>query len=298
MYVTPARLRTLNLGSDLTGYSDLQIASTINRSARVVETYTNASMVPQRHNYLGGTITDEEQIWRYPTTPFELGQRRVYPFHTPLKALTQLRIYVTNTQYVEIQPSEVVYQTTERYIEVVSLALTSAGLFNALIIPNVGLATPFGKISYTYGHEYPVTDELCFATDATNLVFQAPHQFWTNAAVVVKVAGVTKTLTTDYTFDATEGTITFVSAQTLQVTANYTFRCPPEIAEANGLIASYDLGQARLRGKGMSGLSNMKVAEASLTRIPQTATAHNLEHTVPDAAALLAGFVNYRVSGL
>ena len=299
MYVTPARFETKYLGTDVSGLSALQLASAIQRGARIVEDYTNAPMIPQRHSYLGGTITGERQRWKYPTTPFELGQRRVYPFHTPLITLTQLRIYVTNTQYVEIDPSEVVYQPTERYLEVVSLALTSAGLFNALIIPNVGLATPFGVLNYTYGVRFPITDDLCFATDSTNKIFQASNQFWDATIVpVVKVNGVTKTPTTDYTYDATEGTITFVSAQTQQVTANYTYKCPPEAAEANALIAAYDIGQSKIRSKGMSGYQSVKLGEVAFTRPAprEFASVDNLAQTVPEAATLLGALMHYRAS--
>jgi hypothetical protein len=303
LYLTPARFRTSYYGSSLldpvTGKPllDLQLASVLQQASSVAEGYVAASQMPVPHNFLGGSIVDERHRWAYPMTPFELGQRRVYPYHTPLKALTKFRIYVTNTQYVGIGPSDVVYQPTERYLEVVSLALTSAGLFNALIIPNVGLAQPFVVLDYTYGYEYPMTDEACFATDSGGLTFQAPDQFW-DAAIVptFKVAG---SPATPASHDSTEGTVTFASPPAGTVTASYTATMPRGLGGAVGAIAAFNIGEAILRAKGMSGVSRLTVAEVTIARMPLvhgSANQFNLSELVPEAAFYLDGLKLGRAS--
>lgn len=306
LYLTPARFRTSYYGSSLTDpvsgkvLTDLQLASVLQQASSIADGYVAVSQVPVPHNFLGGSIVGEEHRWSYPMTPFEIGQRRVYPYHTPVKALTRFRIYVTNTQYVGIGPSDVVYQPTERYFEVVSLALTSAGLFNALIIPNVGLATPFVVLDYTYGYSFPMIDEACFATDSGGLVWQAPDQYWDpSVAAVVKVAG---SVVTPASTDPVEGTVKFTTMPVGSVTASYTATMPRGLGEAVGAIAAYNIGEAILRAKGMAGVSRLSVAEVTIARMPphrgsvNQFNQFNLSELVPEAAFYLDGLKLGRAS--
>lgn len=275
--------------------------------------------IPVRHDFRGGVISTaspEQHEWRYPgayQASAVIGQRRAYPYHQPIISIEQFRIYVTNTQYVEISPNDLFIQNTERYVEVVSLAITSSGLFNALIIPNVGLATPTLQMAYTYGRRLRVLDEPISAAEG-NTLYRAENQWWfvdTDNPVNVYVNGVLKTPTTDYTYNASEGTVLFVSPPgaedepgEVSVTLDYTYRLPWEIREATSLIARYELGEARLSAKGMLGLESIKIAELSLSRPRRLRTGSsggpvtkdNLDDAVPEAAALLTGYKQWRAA--
>ena len=206
MYLTPARFREMGFGIDTSELNDAELLSLINQATAVVNAYCNVPRIPQMHDFRGGTITNEAHTWRYPVNSLDIGQRRQYLYHWPILAISQFRIYVTNTQFIEIAPTELLINNTERYFEIVSLAITSFGLFNALIVPNVYLASPLAKTSYTYGWDFEVTDEYLSCTDGQT--WRAQNQFWftdeTRAPVVKKNGTI---VTTGYTVDATEGTV-------------------------------------------------------------------------------------------
>lgn len=314
MYVTPALFRNMYTGMAVDTLSDIQLAMVLARARTVVDAYCSVPMFPERHDFRGGSVVEEAHEWRYPETPQSsgnIGTRRAYPFHWPVRAVQVFRIYVTNTQYVEIQAADLFVQNTARYLEVVSLAITSSGLFNALIIPNVGLATPTVKLTYTYGFTYSVTDEEIFAGQG-NTLYQAVNQWWLVDAdhpVVVKVNGTV--VPSGYTVNANQGSILFAanpgpegdSGDPVSVTASYTHRLPQEIRDAIGLITRHELGESNLARKGMQGLDSIRLAEIQLNRPRQPATrgglvtVDNLERLVPEAADLLTGHKYWRAGG-
>lgn len=316
MYLSPGKFRVGRYGSDLDDLTDIEIAEKIAEASAIVDGYCSIPTIPQRHDFRGGSIVVEEHHWNIPSSPFDLGTRRCYPFHWPIKttlnddgspiaAVHMFRIYVTNTQYVAIQPSDLFVQNTEQYIEVVSLAVTSSGLFNALIIPNVGLATPTVRLSYDYGYLFASdVDERLYWSDANT--FRAQNQWWTPTAPVVKQNG-TVVDPANYTVNADEGTITFNSDQpaddptsTDVITATYFYRMPSEIGRATGLITAYLLGEADLVSRGMAGLSSMSIEEIKMQRGRQSGTlpvtVDTLDALVPAAAYLLAGFKQWRIA--
>lgn len=294
-YLTPQRFREMGFGIDISELDDAELASLIAQASSVVDTYCNVPRIPQKHDFRGGTITGEQHAWRYPTTPFEVGQRRYYPYHWPILSITQFRIYVTNTQYVEIAPTELMINNTERYAEVVSLAITSSGLFNALIVPNVGLATPIAKCSYTYGWDFLVENEDLVCTDGQT--WRAQNQYWftdTDRAPVIKKNGAVQT--TGYTVDATEGTVVFDAnlLATDSVTATYHHKLPADLQFGTGHIVAHLHGQAELHSRGMAHLTKLRVAEIEMERdlprsMPMSLT-QNLDILVPEAALLLGSY--------
>ena len=296
-YLTAAKFRTMAFGTDVSELSDLELESLCAQASMMVDVYCNASRIPQQHDFKGGAITGEEHSWRYPFGPFDIGQRRLYPYHWPILSIERFRIYVTRTQFVEIAPTELVINNTERFMEVVSLALTSSGLFNALIVPNVGLATPKCIVDYHYGWEnLSSTDEVILPTDAR--LWRAENQFWyATPAPEVKMDGTVQT--TGYTVDLNEGTVVFDTEPDADaiVSVSYHYRLPREVMFATGRIAADLHGEAELAAKGMTHLNQIALGEMKLVRTAPRAgfDASDLAVFSPQAARYLSA---YRLDGI
>jgi hypothetical protein len=298
MYLTPARFREMGFGIDTSELDNTELLSLVNQATTVVNAYCNVPRIPQMHDFRGGTITSEAHTWRYPVNSLDIGQRREYLFHWPILAIQNFRIYVTNTQYIEIAPTELMINNTERYFEIVSLAITSFGLFNALIVPNVYLASPLAKTSYTYGWDFTVTDEYLSCTDGQT--WRAQNQFWFSdeaRAPVIKKNGATVSNTpVQYTVDATEGTVVFTEnlRDSDTVSASYHHKLPTDIQYGTGHIVAYLHGQAELQSRGMAHLTRLRVAEVDmekdLRRAAPKGLVENLNMLVPEAALLLGAF--------
>lgn len=296
-YLTPQRFREMGMGIDISELDDTELASLIAQASAVVDSYCNVPRMPQKHDFRGGVITGEQHVWRVPYGPFDLGQRKYYPFHWPILEVLDFKIKVTNTQYVSIAPEHVIINNSARYWEVVSLALTGVGLFNALIIPNVGLADPIGEASYRYGWDFTIEDESLTCSDGQT--WRAQNQFWftdETRAPVVKVNGVTQT--SGYAIDATEGTVVFsdnlLAGDT--VTATYHHKLPADIQYGTGHIVSHLHGEAELHARGMAHLTSFRVAEVEMERDLRRGNAQGLAEIldvlVPEAALLLGGYRN------
>ena len=316
MYVTPDKFRTMRTGNDLDLLQDVEIAEVLDEASAVIDGYCSIPTIPQRHDFRGGSIVGEDHQWRIPRGINELGSRRAYPFHFPIKIaidgngnplpqINSFKIYVTNTQYVDIAPSDLFVQNSERYVEVVSLAITSSGLFNALIIPNVGLATPTVRMDYDYGYLFGSdADERLYPTDA--LTYRARNQWWDSSVVPVVKQNGSAVSSSNYDVDYNEGTITFHTAIAPdeagtpdKITCTYSYRLPSEIMRATGLIAAYLLGDADLTAKGMAGLQTISFpdgARLQRARSYGTIVVDDLDAQVPLAATLLAGYKFWRAA--
>jgi len=298
LYVTPEKYRTMGLGIDLEGIEDFELAAILDRAGSIAEGYCSVPLIPRRHSFLGGSISvdaPEEHSWRIPENSFDIGQRRIYPYHHPIVSVEQFRIYVTNTQYVEIAPSEIFINNTDRYIEVISLAFTGVGLFGA-ILPSLGLMKPVSRIAYTYGREYEQPEERLYPTDART--YRALNQFWhADPAPIVEVDGVV--VTTGFTVDRTEGTVIFDAplATGQVVTAAYSYSLPDEIRNAVGPITAQLLGERELASKAMSGVQSIKMGEITISRTQPRLSAETLAECLPSAAWLLDGFKYTTIRG-
>lgn len=289
MYVTPEKYRTMGFGIDLEGIEDVELASIMARSSAIADGYCAVPKIPVPHTFLGGTITEtnpEQHRWRLPENDFDVGSRRVYPFHWPIKAVDQFRVYVTNTQYVDIGPTELFINNTQRYVEVISLAFTGVGLFGA-IMPSIGLMQPVARIAYSYGWNFEETGETLFATDART--YRALNQHWVADTAKVYVDGVEQSAS-GYTIDLTEGTVVFDVQPDGVVTVDYHHRLPWEIRDAVGMIATHLLGEREHQARGMTGVRSLKVAEVTITNADDKVNSENLAYIEPEAAWLLDGF--------
>ena len=292
MYCTPERFRTMGLGVDLDGFEDVELRSILSRASAMVDAYLKVPLLPVRHDLKGGTVIDEESPYYLPRYFHEPPKRQVYVMHKPIRAVTQMRIYVTNMQFVEIQPSEIFVTRALGRVEIVSLAMSSVGLFGAFIVPNIGLANPICRISYTYGWSFPIVDEVLEATDART--FQAQHQWWDgDADVVVKKNGTQLDLTLDYTVRADEGVVKLVDNPGADdvITASYSHRLLWEIEQATGIVAADQVSRSANLARGLGGLRRITVAEVSLEKdMPRSREGSGaIPRLPPDAELLLDG---------
>lgn len=296
-YLTAQKFRTMGFGTDTDSLTDEELTNLCQRATAMVDAHCRVPRLPQPHDFRGGTVVAEQHTWRYPVSPVDIGQRKLWPFHWPVTAVNDFKIKVTNTQYVAIAASELFINNTQRYVEVVSLAITSHGLFQALVVPNIGLATPVAEIGYDYGFLYPETDERLYYSDGNT--WRAAHQWWaTDPAPVIKKNGTE--VSSGVTVDYDEGTVTFdvALADTDVVTATYTRRLPHEIRDATGHIVAAIRSEAENRARGMGSLSRLTVEEVTLERQrarDKQESGYDLETIAPEAAMLLN---TYRFDGV
>jgi hypothetical protein len=299
MYLTPERFRTMGFGVDLTNVDDVELRSALHRGRATIDAYCNVPRQPQPFDFRGGTITDEAHEWVLDPHETQPRPYRFWPWHQPVKAVSQLRIYSTPSVYTEIDADEIFINNSAGYIEISSLKLTQYGIFGAGVITTlVGLHHPVAKASYTYGWGFSVVGEYLEPTDA--MVYRAQNQWWDSTITPeIKKNGVVES--SGFTIDYDEGTVTFSSGLTASdvVTASYTYRLPHEISVANGLIAADELGESSLRRKGMVGVAQLSVGEITIRRttpqgVPGGGTL--VAETIPqEAQALLADFVFHTV---
>ena len=297
MYLTPARFREMGFGVDVSEIEDAELTALIAQATSVVDAYCNVPRIPQKHDFRGGTITGEQHSWAMPEHSMDYGQRRMYPFHWPILEITDFKIYVTNSQYVEIAPSELFINNSERWFEIVSYAVTSIGMFGALIVPNIGLATPVAKVAYTYGWDFLVSDETMTHSDGQT--WRAQNQYWhdtddieeNSRDPVIKKNGAVET--SGFTVNPIEGTVTFDAnlAATDSVTATYHHKLPSELQFGTGHVVAYLHGEAEIHARGMAHLTSLKVAEVTMRRDAVGGSlAENLDTMVPEAATLLSAY--------
>lgn len=221
--------------------------------------YCNA---PIDHDFRGGSVTDERHVWDTGNA-HRFGRQRVFPFHRPIRTVDHLRIDVTNTQYVQIEADSLYVNPQESWVEPVSLALTTVGLFGTGILPNVGLDSPVSKLTYEYGWEFTATDEP-LASYSGDAQLMAPDQFWTDDDVVIKQDGTTLTEGADYTLNRYEGMVTVSGYDAAAYyTASYTYPLPRPFGLGVGLIATDVIAQQGIVGRGLVGLSSLTVEEIS-----------------------------------
>lgn len=288
IYLTPDRYRAMGFGAEDLEDSDLR--AILNRASRAVDRYCSAPMLPQRHSFRGGAIANEEHRYDIGDGVFHGAQRQVWLWHTPLKAMTALRLYVTNTQFVDFPAGELF--VTKDYIEIISLAVGSVGLYGSAILPVVGLGQPLLRASYTYGYSFTETDEVLEDTDART--YRASNQFWDDTAVTIKVGG--STVATGFTLDREEGVVIFDTQQVDEVRASYGYTLPSEISEATGIIATDLMGERAITAGGMSSLRSLKVAEITIERnVPRSrgVAAASIMDDIPDRAARLLNAFNF-----
>ena len=281
-YVTLERFKTMGFGIDLDEVEDWEVRSALARASERVAALTSQAL---GHDFRGGTVTDERHQYPVPHYVGEEWKRQIWLLHRPIADVTQFRIYVTDTQYLDFSASELA--VSPKFVDIVSLSLTTAGLFGTSAIPYIGLRQPQVRVSYTYGETMSVSDETFDPTDGRT--FRGQNQWWTDDDVTVKVNDVV--VSSGFTVDRAEGTITFDENQdeNADVEVTYTFRLPSPIAQATGLLAAQALADREIRSRGMAGLTRLKVDEIELTR-DKASAASDSAPVSQEVLDLLKGF--------
>jgi hypothetical protein len=293
MYLTPERFRTMGFGIDLSdpeSPNDIEIRSVIQRATAAVNAYCCVPMVPQQFDFRGGSIVGEAHEWSVSAYD-QPRPYRYWPVCQPVKTVDQFRIYATPNVYTEIAVADMFINNNQSYIEVSSLVLTQYGIFGAGVVQTlIGMYNPVAKANYTYGWEFSVTDEILEPTDAWT--YRAQNQFWIGTPTV-ELDGVVQS--TGFTFDATEGTVTFAAPLTPSnlVTCSYTYPLPPAIAQATGMIATDILGERLMAARDMIGVAEITAGEITIRR--QRSGGSAASASVPaistSAASMLSPFI-------
>lgn len=299
-YLSPERARRMPLGIELPS-TDLALVDLLSQAQAVVDAYCQLPQMPYPVDFLGGVGIVEEHRWRFPDSPFGPYQRRIYPYHWPVRAVTEFLIEVGAGSRATIPTDALVINNTEKWIEITALSIVNAsGIFGVTgwVVPIGGLQQPKAIVTLDCGWQIAETDDTCYALDGTNTVFVASHEHWIEDATTpeIKVAG---TPVTPAAIDYLLGTVTFGSPQTGRVTATYRHKLSREIPLATGYVAARLQGDVLLREKDMEGLESIKDDTIEITR-PRLRSSPRLdegwlEREVPAAAQLLGGFKAWRI---
>lgn len=269
LYLTPRRYHSMGQGVDLTNIEDQDLLAQIQIASGLANQYCNVDL---DHDFRGGTVTHEAHTWKlgnymWPASGY------IWPKHKPLTLLTSFRIYVTNTQYLEIDPTRVHYHENENKLEPL-FSEASIGVWAAAQVPIAGFREPEAEIAYQYGYNFSVTDEIMFPDGG--IKWRAQNQWWSNAETltpIIKINGVAVD-NTDLVIDYNEGTVAIdddaltaldISADEITgVTASYTYKLPTNIATAVALIVTSLLGSRSIAERGLQGLSGIRVEEVEI----------------------------------
>lgn len=270
-YLTPDRFRVMGFGVDLTDLSDADFAFAIERASSLVDTYCNVPVIPSKHDFRGGVVAGEQHRWRLPDPTMmvnEVGTRRVYPFHGPLRSVTSFKVMFTENYQIEVDPANLYVNQSENWAEVVSLAAVVSGIYPVGV--SFGLYTPVAVINYTYGYRFTSTDETLIPDDSgayDGSAYRANEQYWAaDATPIVKKNGVVQT--SGYTVNKTEGLVIFNTLLEAEdkVTCTYVYTLPSAIRDATGYILADVLAERELYQRGMGRLGQIRIAEMEIRR--------------------------------
>lgn len=279
------------MGIDASFLSRPQLRANLQRASNIVNAWTANALIPEPFDFRGGSVTDEQ--WHFqPPNPLiaYAGSRRVFPNQRPLRTVTSFALDFTNGYHITLNPANDIYvNATEGWFEIVASQPTIIGY------PPIGywfgLYQPVATYSYTYGYTATQTDDVLEA--ASPVLYYGTYGSWAPASVSVALDGVVQT--GGYTVNATDGSVRFDTAPGpgVEVTASYTALCPAAVEQATAIIATDLIAKARNTQR-MPGLSSMKVAEITLTRLTgdrgRYATKGGI--SIPEDAAVLLGSVN------
>lgn len=298
-YLSPARFLNGGYGFPTlasTGMNAASLAATLQRASTTVNRWCNAPSQPNLYDFRGGAVSEEQHQWPfYPALLTSVGSKRVYLNQKPLKEVTGFVIQIAKNYTVTLNPAtDIIVNHMEGYIEVVAISPVIAGYFP--IGWNFGLYTPIVKVSYTYGWDFPVTGDTAVATDSPTL-YLASHNNW-DPLEPVAVYQDDVPLTSGWTANYDDGSITFAAPPTEPVTVDYVYLSPDAIPQATGIVATDLIGKSRIAARGMIGLQSLRVAEVALSQFsPAQMVTRNGVSIPVDAANLLSGYVMGTLGG-
>lgn len=116
LYLTPNRYRTIGTGVDLSETDDSELRVILTNASRMAN---RAAHAPVGYSFLGGTITDEEHNWRVGNV-YKAPSGRLWPFFRPIREVSNVRINVTRTQYIDFGSDQIFTQRDLGYTEPVA----------------------------------------------------------------------------------------------------------------------------------------------------------------------------------
>lgn len=258
-YITPARYRTMGYGVDLTGISDLELATQIAAAARMVNRYCNQ---PPNYDFRGGSVVDERHVWALGNYMWP-GPQKVYLDRLPVKQIINFDLWVTNTQYLNVGTQYLHYDPSRNVLEPV-IAASTIGVWSYSAIPVAGYREPEARVSYTYGWTFAVTGEQIWCESGTT--YRAANGFWTDTQETVYVDGVAQLPLIDYSVNRDDGTVQFITPidPASSVFLDYEHKIPADVVQAMGLVTTQLLGNRAIASQGLMGLSSLKIEEIEL----------------------------------
>lgn len=292
-YLSPLRFRNAGMGIDVSEMSPLSLRGKLTQASAAVDTFCNATLLPERFDFRGGTVTNEQHIWQPPTPLLnEPGARRIFLNHRPIRTLTAFSIQYTNSYSITLQPSDLMVNTPAGFVEIVASQPTIIGY------PPLGfwfgLYEPFVLASYTYGWQFAAVGDVLEAVSPS--IYMASHGSWLVGGDVTVVVDDVEIDPGDYRVNTDDGTVTFNTGSEPTpdqlATVSYTHLLPSAIETATAIIATDLMGQARIAARGMIGLQSIRVAEVAITALQPSQMVSKNGVSIPASAAnLLGGFV-------
>lgn len=298
-YLSPKRYALGGYGIDVSNLTAAQLRQKLVQATSLVDSWCNRSMNPQRSDMRGGSIVGEQHAWpvQDPYVPLP-GGRQCFLNSGPIRSVESFVIQFTNTWRLSFPSDNLFINSTQGYIEIVAtqpaiLGYPPIGIW-------FGLAEPVVSVDYTYGWQFLVEDDPLEADSP--LLYYASHGNWLpGGTVTVKVNG-GEIDPDNYTVNEDDGSILFDQANQpaadVRITASYVYTLPQAIPDAVGIIATDLIGTTAINRRGMAGLSSLRVAEVSLTRMQGPVGGYVSKNgiTIPsDAATILAPYALGRV---
>lgn len=262
LYVTPGRYRTMGFGAALDEIEDSSLEAQLRLASSLINRYCAR---PHTYDFRGGIVIDEKHPWRIGNEHTPRGSVSVFPYCKPVLSVASFQIYVTNTQYLDVATQYLNIGSASEVTPVI--AASSIGIWTYSAIPVAGLPVPELRITYSYGYSHSDIDDELFTEGGG--VYRAPSQW------LISVAEVTKndtplTLTTDYTVNMVEGTITLSESQQDAMDLDdvlrmsYTHSIPEAVRDATAVVVTDLIGAGQVVGAGLQGLSRIKAEEIEL----------------------------------
>ena len=267
-YLTVDCYRNMGFGADISDIDDGALTMQLRLASNLANRFCNR---PTDFDFRGGTVTDEQHIWHIGNEMVQ-GTMMIFPKHRPLVSLSAFRIYVTNTQYLNVDASYLHYNERNNTLTPV-IASTAIGVWSYSAIPIAGFVEPEARITYIYGQTITETGEALFQDDSGN--YRAANQWWTDDDVTIYLNG-TALDESHYTVNRDEGiiiidddTATALSTDGV-LTADYMHKLPADIRDAVGVITTDLIGSASIVGAGLLGLSGIRAEEIELRQATNT----------------------------
>lgn len=261
---------------------DSRILTYITRAERAIDNYLQLDA--RLSGFEPHTVTWQE--------PFDVTTRKtsIPNFPIPFRSIQRYAIQIANASsttgagyFVDIYKGDITVNQMGGYIEVLPLQAITYSLVP--VLGPFGMTPPVVQYEYTTGYYFPVFGEQLTTDD--NLTYSASRGYWSDSATldlalnlqptsytipsqhILSKNGVPLTLGAGYTYNATEGIITFSSVQldTDVMTLDYTYQIPDDIKEATILQTTYLLAMRELNAMGLAALDAMSSDGQSVSRM-------------------------------